>query len=185
MSETMEAFEKELTSLINRHSIENVVDMPDFLLAGMICRIIEAMGPNIKKTLDWHGCNSVCHPSSKSSALPPQEFGKSTRNCFEPGTLYIVGGKIMKLGKEPDVEGADKPRKPFSEPPPNLNDPQWPQAFSVWAQCKAESLDMDAIEMMCRALGLNKEADKWRKKHKVPAVENPDPKGVQQNENKT
>ena len=24
---------------------------------------IEAMGPSIKKTLDWHGCNSVCHPS--------------------------------------------------------------------------------------------------------------------------
>jgi hypothetical protein len=44
---------------------------------------------------------------------------------------------------------------------------------------------MDAIEMMCRALGLNKEADKWRKNHRLPVVENPDPKGVQQNENKT
>jgi hypothetical protein len=59
----MEAFEKELTHLINRHSIENMADMPDFLLAGMICRMIEAMGPSIKKTLDWHGCDSVCHPS--------------------------------------------------------------------------------------------------------------------------
>ena len=43
----MEAFEKELTDLINRHSIENEVDMPDFLLAGMICRMIEALGPII------------------------------------------------------------------------------------------------------------------------------------------
>ena len=60
---TMEAFEKELAELLNKHSIENVVDMPDFLLAGMICRMIEAMGPSIKKTLDWHGCDSVCHPS--------------------------------------------------------------------------------------------------------------------------
>jgi hypothetical protein len=60
---TMEAFEKELTHLINRHSIENVVDMPDYLLAEMICRMIEAMGPSIKKTLNWHGCDSVCHPS--------------------------------------------------------------------------------------------------------------------------
>jgi len=60
---TMEAFEKELKELINKHSIENVADMPDFVLAGMICRMIEAMGPSIKKTLDWHGCDSVCHPS--------------------------------------------------------------------------------------------------------------------------
>jgi hypothetical protein len=59
----MEAFEKELTQLINRYSIENMVDMPDFLLAGMICRMIEAMGPSIKSTLDWHGCDSVCHPA--------------------------------------------------------------------------------------------------------------------------
>ena len=40
----MEEFEKELTHLINRHSIENVADVPDFLLAGMICRMIEALG---------------------------------------------------------------------------------------------------------------------------------------------
>ena len=50
-----EAFENELKTLINRHNIENMADMPDFLLAGMICRMIEAMGPSIKKTLDWHG----------------------------------------------------------------------------------------------------------------------------------
>lgn len=56
-------FEKELASLINRHSVENAVDMPDFILAGMICRMIEAMGPGIKKALDWHGCDSVCHPN--------------------------------------------------------------------------------------------------------------------------
>ncbi len=59
----MEAFEHELTELINKHSVENVADTPDFILAGMICRMIEAMGPSIKKTLDWHGCDSVCHPT--------------------------------------------------------------------------------------------------------------------------
>jgi hypothetical protein len=59
----MEAFEKELEKLINKYSIENEVDMPDFILARMICRMIEAMGPSIKKTLDWHGCEglSVSH----------------------------------------------------------------------------------------------------------------------------
>ena len=65
----METFEKELTHLINRHSIENKVDMPDFLLAEMICRMIEAMGDSIKKTLDWHGCDSVCHPTAVTTEV--------------------------------------------------------------------------------------------------------------------
>lgn len=73
----MEAFEKELEELINKHSIENTVDMPDFVLAGMVCRMIEAMGPSIKKNLDWHGCDSVCHPlpnapaEARCKASPP------------------------------------------------------------------------------------------------------------------
>jgi hypothetical protein len=61
--EAMKAeFEKELTHLINRYSIENEVDMPDFLLARMLCAMIESMGPTVKATLDWHGCDSVRHP---------------------------------------------------------------------------------------------------------------------------
>jgi hypothetical protein len=63
----MEGFEKGLTDLINRHSIENVVDMPDYLLSEMICRMINAMGPGIKKTLDWHKCDSTCHPSPETN----------------------------------------------------------------------------------------------------------------------
>lgn len=62
--QTVARFEAELRELINKNSIENSADMPDFLLAKMICRFIEAVGPSIKDTLDWHGCNSVCHPAS-------------------------------------------------------------------------------------------------------------------------
>jgi hypothetical protein len=61
-------FEKELTHLINRHSIENVVDMPDYLLARMLCAMIKSMGPTVKATLDWHGCDSVCHPHPNAEA---------------------------------------------------------------------------------------------------------------------
>jgi len=63
----MEEFKLELQRLINRHSIENVVDIPDFILADMICAMIEAMGPRIKQTLSWHGCNSVCPPRMKAA----------------------------------------------------------------------------------------------------------------------
>ena len=58
----MKEFEKELTGLINKHCIENECDMPDFILAGMICRFIWAVGNPIKNNLDWHGCDSICHP---------------------------------------------------------------------------------------------------------------------------
>lgn len=49
----MENFKKELTQLINKHSIENKIDMPDFILAEMLCRMIEAMGPSIKSNIRW------------------------------------------------------------------------------------------------------------------------------------
>jgi len=58
----MEEFQKELEVLINKHSIENYVDMPDFLLAEMVCQFIVTLGKKIKENLDWHGCDSICHP---------------------------------------------------------------------------------------------------------------------------
>ena len=55
-------FRDELETLINKHSIENIVDMPDFLMADMICGLISQIGMASKKNLDWHGTDSVCHP---------------------------------------------------------------------------------------------------------------------------
>jgi len=62
MSQFSKSFIEELEELINKHSVENICDMPDFLLAEMICNIISATGISIKKNLDWHGCDSICHP---------------------------------------------------------------------------------------------------------------------------
>lgn len=58
----MQGFKKELECLINKHSIENQCDVPDFLLAEMVVNFIQGIGDPIKQTLDWHGCDSVCHP---------------------------------------------------------------------------------------------------------------------------
>ena len=62
----MENFKKELETLINKHSIENECDMPDFILAEMIVNFIKAVGTPIKNTLDWHGCYSICHSKRKA-----------------------------------------------------------------------------------------------------------------------
>jgi len=57
-----EYFIKNVKFKINEHGIENPVDIPDFILADMICIMIESMELSIKQNLDWHGCDSVCHP---------------------------------------------------------------------------------------------------------------------------
>lgn len=59
----MKLFEDELENLINRYSIENYCDIPDFLLAKLITNLIETIGETSKATLDWHGTDSVCHPN--------------------------------------------------------------------------------------------------------------------------
>lgn len=69
----MQAFQNELEQLINKHSIENQCDIPDFLLAETICRFIQAIGTPFKKTLDWHGCNSVCHPAQEHASRSDRE----------------------------------------------------------------------------------------------------------------
>ena len=54
-------FQQELTALINRYSMENICDMPDFIMSEMIMSILLSIGPKIRQNLDWHGCDSVCH----------------------------------------------------------------------------------------------------------------------------
>lgn len=50
----LDKFEEDLARLINRHSVENIAKMPDFLLAKLIVRFIRAMGPCLEANLKWH-----------------------------------------------------------------------------------------------------------------------------------
>ena len=65
-AKSMDDFKIELEQLINQHSIENYCDMPDFILAEMLCNLIQTIGESSKKNLDWHGCDSICHPRNNS-----------------------------------------------------------------------------------------------------------------------
>ena len=62
----MKKFKKELEGLINKHSIENIADMPDYLLADLLCNLILVIGVASKANLDWHGWDSICHPKADS-----------------------------------------------------------------------------------------------------------------------
>ena len=55
----MGKFKKELELLINKHSIENTLDMPDFMIAEMLCDLIIKIGKVSRKNLKWHGLDSV------------------------------------------------------------------------------------------------------------------------------
>lgn len=71
MEDTMIGFTKELQALINKHGVENTCDIPDFLLAELVVAFIQTVGVSVKKTLDWHGCNSVCHPKTDRPTFAP------------------------------------------------------------------------------------------------------------------
>jgi hypothetical protein len=77
------AFAEELTVLVNKHGIEYLVNMPDFILSGMICRMLEALGPCILETLEWHGCAPL--PSHLSTNMgtssPPLDITDMDKPC--------------------------------------------------------------------------------------------------------
>lgn len=78
---------------------------------------------------------------------------------------FEKGSNATRIGFGWKTNGM-KTKKPFTEPPPDMdvNDPRWPEAFTAWMERKARHFNMDAIELMGRALGLNSEADDWRKR---------------------
>jgi hypothetical protein len=53
----MSTFEKELTSLINRHSKENESDTPDYILARYLIKCLDAFNTSVKKRDTWHSIN--------------------------------------------------------------------------------------------------------------------------------
>lgn len=53
----MEEFERELISLINRHSLENMCDMPDFVLAKYLVMCLETLTETVRKNEQWNDEN--------------------------------------------------------------------------------------------------------------------------------
>ena len=50
-----ESFQEELESLINRHSIENESDSPDFLLATFLIDCLRIYAKTVKARDKWYG----------------------------------------------------------------------------------------------------------------------------------
>jgi hypothetical protein len=52
---TMEEFERELTALINRHSLEGESDTPDFILAKYLVFCLKVFNETTKLREQWYG----------------------------------------------------------------------------------------------------------------------------------
>jgi hypothetical protein len=51
----MDEFRKDLERLINRHSLENGSDTPDFILAEYLTKCLEAFDWCVTNREKWHG----------------------------------------------------------------------------------------------------------------------------------
>jgi hypothetical protein len=52
--EALDLFEKELTSLINKHSLESFSDTPDFILASYLRTCLEAYNKSQRRRQEWY-----------------------------------------------------------------------------------------------------------------------------------
>ena len=50
----MSEFQKELTALINKHSVENESDTPDFILAEYLNNCLDAFGTAMNARDEWY-----------------------------------------------------------------------------------------------------------------------------------
>lgn len=55
MDEKRTSFEKDLGSLINKYSIENLSDTPDFLLARALSEFLATLSSVIRAREKWYG----------------------------------------------------------------------------------------------------------------------------------
>jgi len=54
-------FKKELETLINKHSIENGSDTPDFILAEYLCNCLESFNSVSIQRDNWYGVDLMEH----------------------------------------------------------------------------------------------------------------------------
>jgi len=62
-------FKTELTKLINKYSIENMCDIPDFLLSKSICNYIKILSATLKERDGWFSVSMWPEKGNKRQEL--------------------------------------------------------------------------------------------------------------------
>ena len=79
-------FEKELTSLINRYSLENGSETPDFILASYMKGCLENFNSAVMAREKWYGREPVLAPSEVAADLEKKPSWRDCPECSD-GTL--------------------------------------------------------------------------------------------------
>lgn len=83
------AFRKELEAAINRNSIENASDTPDWVLADYLCACLEAWNHGVRTREAYYGRTQEAVPASKPVEKKP---------AFEPGCCPRDGDPCENAG---------------------------------------------------------------------------------------
>ena len=54
-----QGFQEELRSLLNKHSMDNECNTPDFILAGMMTEQLEAYRKTMDANIEWHAPKAI------------------------------------------------------------------------------------------------------------------------------
>lgn len=71
LPEQRESFEKELEHLLNRHSVENECNTPDFVLAAYIRSCLDAFNEAVRARDSWYGIDP--QPGWQRTGLLPEQ----------------------------------------------------------------------------------------------------------------
>jgi len=92
----MSKFEEELTALINKHSLENESDTPDFILAQFMCRQLDTFNVAVRHREDWYGRvkqSPEIQATNKLNSIPDPECD-----------LSDITGRPGKAGSVKDIQ---------------------------------------------------------------------------------
>jgi hypothetical protein len=92
-------FASELESLINRHSMENASDTPDFILAHYLLACLLAWNTCVQQRESWHGRNAAPIASlpmiQPPSAVAEQEKGTHAPSCGKWAQTVLNGRQLQ------------------------------------------------------------------------------------------
>ena len=78
-----ELFKKELENLINKHSMENGSDTPDFILSDYLMDALEAYGRAVRRRTLWYG-NKPTKAAEDDCSAPDCGCDSSSGCCSTP-----------------------------------------------------------------------------------------------------
>jgi transcription termination factor NusB len=100
----MKEFTKELEELINKHSLENDSNTPDYILAEYLTLCLQAFNRTLQLREDWYGrtiTNKNVSSSKEEKDLVKQKFSKT------PPYLTMTVSEIKELKAKYDKQISD------------------------------------------------------------------------------